>query len=137
MLMPTGEGPDSRALHGDGRAILLYDADCRFCCWSLNRVLAWDRRGRLCPLALQNPEADRLLAGIDARRRMDSWHLVTAGGDVSSAGRAVAPLLRLLPGGSAPARLAEAFPRLTDDAYAFVARHRSQLSRLVARVSGK
>lgn len=135
--MPAGQGSDARATPGDGRAILLYDADCRFCRWSLNRVLAWDRRGRLRPLALQDPGADRLLAGIDASRRRDSWHLVAAGGGVSSAGRAVAPLLHLLPGGSVPARLAEAFPRLTDRAYAFVAQHRSYLSRLVATVSRK
>jgi predicted DCC family thiol-disulfide oxidoreductase YuxK len=134
MPVLAGEGSDSRVAQSDGRAILLYDAECRFCRWSLDRILAWDRRGRLRPLALQDPEADRLLAGIDARRRMDSWHLLTAVGEVSSAGRAVAPLLDLLPAAGALAALARASPRLTDAAYGFVARHRSLLSRVVARL---
>jgi predicted DCC family thiol-disulfide oxidoreductase YuxK len=132
--VPFSRRPSRSAAQRD-RAILLYDADCRFCRWSLERVLAWDRRGRVRPLALQEPEADRLLAGIDARRRMGSWHLVTAGGEVRSAGRAVAPLLRRLPGGRPLALLADAFPRLTDRAYSLVARHRARLSRLVARLS--
>jgi predicted DCC family thiol-disulfide oxidoreductase YuxK len=112
-------------------AILLYDRDCRFCCWSLRRLLAWDRHGRIRPLALQESEAARLLAHIDPQQRMDSWHLVGRGGETRSAGRAIAPLLRLLPGGRPLAVLADRFPRVTDAAYAFVARHRSALSAIV------
>jgi predicted DCC family thiol-disulfide oxidoreductase YuxK len=119
-------------MHGQReRAILLYDRDCSFCRWSLRRLLSWDRRGRVRPAALQDTEADRLLAPIDVRRRMDSWHLVAGDGEVRSAGRAVAPLLRLLPGGKPLAALADRFPRATDAGYAFVARHRSTLGRIV------
>jgi predicted DCC family thiol-disulfide oxidoreductase YuxK len=113
------------------RATLLYDRDCRFCCWALRRLLAWDRRDRVRPVALQDPEAERLLAQIDAQGRMDSWHLVGPGGKTWSAGGAVAPLLRLLPGGRPLAALADRFPRATDSGYALVARHRSALSRVV------
>jgi predicted DCC family thiol-disulfide oxidoreductase YuxK len=114
------------------RAVLLYDGDCRFCRYSLERVLAWDRYSRLRPLALQDPEAERLLAQLDAQARMDSWHLVERDGKVSSAGRAAAPLLRLLPGGRPLASVVELSPRLTEAAYGLVARNRPALSRFVA-----
>jgi predicted DCC family thiol-disulfide oxidoreductase YuxK len=119
------------------RAILLYDRDCSFCRWSLDRLLSWDRGDRVRPVALQETEADLLLAPIDVQRRMDSWHLVGGDGEVRSAGRAVAPLLRLLPGGKPLAALAERFPRATDAGYAFVARHRSTLGRIVGARRGR
>jgi predicted DCC family thiol-disulfide oxidoreductase YuxK len=120
----------------DRRAVLLYDRECRFCRWSLRLVLAWDRRGRVRALALQEPEAARLLAGVPEERRMESWHLVAPGGQLNSAGRAVAPLLDLLPRARLPAALARAFPGATDRAYRFVADHRATLSRIVARLGG-
>jgi predicted DCC family thiol-disulfide oxidoreductase YuxK len=125
-----------RSAAKDQRPVLLYDRDCRFCRWSLAKVLAWDRHGRLRVLALQEAEADRLLAQIDPAERRDSWHLWLSDGEVRSGGRAIAPLLRLLPGGRPLSAIAQASPRLTDAAYAFVARHRSQFSGLVARWGG-
>ncbi|HEY1833983.1 MAG TPA: DCC1-like thiol-disulfide oxidoreductase family protein [Solirubrobacteraceae bacterium] len=109
---------------------MLYDRDCGFCRASLRRVLAWDRRDRLRPVALQDEEAERLLGEMSQERRMASWHLVTEDGQRYSAGRAAAPLLRLLPGGGPLARLADAFPSATDAGYEFVAGHRGALSRL-------
>ena len=114
--------------------MILYDADCGFCVWSLRRVLSWDRRGRLRPLALQDPEADRLLGGMDEERKMSSWHLVEPGGAVHSAGAAFPPLFRLLPGGAPLARLTAAFPRATERVYRWTADHRSQFGRLVRRL---
>lgn len=111
---------------------MLYDRDCNFCRWSLQRVLAWDRRGRLRSLALQDPQAERLLAAVEASRRMESWHLVLPDGSVHSAGRALAPMLELLPGGRPLARLASAFPDPVDRAYALIARHRSKLGRVLS-----
>ena len=109
------------------RAALLFDADCGFCRWATDRILWWDRDGRIRPVALQSAEADRLLAAVPEEGRMASWHLVTPDGRVRSAGRAVAPLLRLLPGGLPLAVVAVAFPRATDAAYVWVARHRGML----------
>jgi predicted DCC family thiol-disulfide oxidoreductase YuxK len=113
------------------RWVLLYDRDCGFCRWATGKLLAWDRRGRLRAVALQDPETERLLPGMDRERRMASWHLMTPGGRSRSAGRAVAPLLRLLPGGTPLAALAEAFPRTTDRLYDVTARHRGRLGALL------
>ena len=116
------------------RTAILYDAECGFCKWSLDLVLRWDRRGRLRPVALQDAEADRLLGEMDPATKMASWHLVTPDGTVHSAGRAVEPLMRLLPGGRPFAAAARAMPGLTDRGYAFVAAHRTPLGKLVRRL---
>ena len=105
-------------------AVILYDRSCGFCRRSVERVLRWDRGRRLRPVALQDPEADALLGGMDEERKMASWHLVTADGRVYSAGAAFPPLLRLLPGGRPLSWLAAAFPPLTERAYRHVKRTR-------------
>jgi predicted DCC family thiol-disulfide oxidoreductase YuxK len=112
-------------------ATILYDRDCGFCRWSMAKILHWDRRDALRPVALQDPEADRLLPALDHETRMASWHLVSPNGRVHSGGAAAAPLLRLLPGGRPLASLAAAMPKTTDRLYRFVARHRDQLGRML------
>jgi predicted DCC family thiol-disulfide oxidoreductase YuxK len=106
------------------RAVILFDGDCGFCRRSVERILRWDRQRRLRPVSLQDPEAEELLAGMNAETRMASWHLVAADGDVHSAGAALPPLLHLLPGGRPLAWLTAAFPAGTERAYAWVARTR-------------
>jgi predicted DCC family thiol-disulfide oxidoreductase YuxK len=112
-------------------AILLYDSDCGFCRWSLGKVLAWDRRARLRPVRLQSKEAERLLAGMPEDERMSSWHLVSPDGEVRSAGAGIAPLLRLLPGGSPLGAVAGRLPGLMERGYRFVAGHRSLWGKFV------
>jgi predicted DCC family thiol-disulfide oxidoreductase YuxK len=112
-------------------ATLLYDADCGFCRWCLGKVLAWDRRRALRPVALTSEGADRLLGDMPRDRRMASWHLVDGGGGVHSAGAGFAPLFRLLPGGSPLAAIAERIPRVTERGYRAVADRRSPFGRLV------
>ncbi|MFL5738143.1 MAG: thiol-disulfide oxidoreductase DCC family protein [Actinomycetota bacterium] len=116
----------------DDRAALLFDADCGFCRWATARLLRWDRSRRLRPVPLQSAEADLLLATVPKELRGSSWHLVRDG-RVRSAGRAVSPLLRMLPGGRVLAAVAEAFPGGTDASYAWVARHRGLLGRIVGQ----
>jgi predicted DCC family thiol-disulfide oxidoreductase YuxK len=106
--------------------VILYDRDCGFCRWALSKVLAWDRSGRLRPVALQDPEADALLGGMPEEKRMASWHLAKEG-ELRSGGAAFGPLLRGLPGGRPLARLAEAAPGATDRAYRLVAGNRDKL----------
>jgi len=114
-------------------AIVLYDGDCGFCRSSLALILAWDRDQRLRPVALQDPEADRLLAGLSPEERMASWHLVDADGTVHSAGDAIEGLFRLLPGGGGPSTLARRFPSIARLGYRQVADLRSPLGRLIPR----
>jgi predicted DCC family thiol-disulfide oxidoreductase YuxK len=112
--------------------ILLYDRDCGFCRWSLGKVLAWDRRGRIRPVSLQSKEADELLAGMSEEERMGSWHLVGPNGEVRSAGAGIAPLLRLLPGGSPFGALATHLPGAMERGYRFIAGNRSVWGKLVS-----
>jgi predicted DCC family thiol-disulfide oxidoreductase YuxK len=112
-------------------AILLYDSDCGFCRWSLGKVLAWDRRGRIRPVSLQSKEAEELLGGMPADERTASWHLVDSDGTVRSAGAAFPGLFRLLRGGAPLAALASRAPRVTERAYRWVAGSRSRWGKLV------
>ncbi|HEX8065268.1 MAG TPA: DCC1-like thiol-disulfide oxidoreductase family protein [Thermoleophilaceae bacterium] len=115
------------------RAIVLYDRDCGFCRWTLSKLLAWDRRRRLDPVPIESAEGARLLASVPEDERPRSWHLVADGGEVRSAGAALAPMLRLLPGGAPLAAVAAALPRASEMAYRLVADRRSVLGRLVTR----
>jgi len=110
---------------------LLYDSDCGFCKWSLDKILLWDRHGRLRPVAIQSAEGQRMLSEVDAAARLDSWHLAGPGGELASAGAGAAPLARLLPGGRPLAFAFERLPRATERAYRWVASHRDRLARLV------
>jgi predicted DCC family thiol-disulfide oxidoreductase YuxK len=113
--------------------VLLYDDDCGFCRWALGKVLSWDRSGRIRPVPIESDEGERLLPDLDPMDRPRSWHLVDAGGRRHSAGAAFPPLLRLLPGGRLPARLADAAPGLVDRAYFLVADNRSRLGVLITK----
>jgi predicted DCC family thiol-disulfide oxidoreductase YuxK len=113
-------------------ATLLYDSDCGFCRWCLGKVLAWDRRRSIRPVAIHSEEADRLLTGIPEDERLASWHLVDADGTVRSAGAAFPALFRLLPGGAPLAGLTSRAPQATDRAYRWVAGNRSRWGKLVS-----
>jgi predicted DCC family thiol-disulfide oxidoreductase YuxK len=108
---------------------LLYDSDCAFCsrvvCW----ILRWDRRKLLRAVPIASTEATRL-APIDPALRARSWHLISPSGRLWSAGEAIAPLMRLLPGGGPIATLASTFPGATNATYWFVVRHRDQMGRV-------
>jgi predicted DCC family thiol-disulfide oxidoreductase YuxK len=114
-------------------ALVIYDEDCGFCRWSADRLRVWDRHGALRFVPLGSREAADALGDVPPDERPTSWHLVEPDGRVESAGAAVAPLLRRLPGGSVPASLAAAAPATTERAYTFVARHRDALGRLLGR----
>jgi predicted DCC family thiol-disulfide oxidoreductase YuxK len=116
-------------------AVLLYDSDCGFCRWSVDKVLAWDRAGRIRTMELQDPEADSLLGGMEQGVKMGSWHLVTPDARVYSAAAAAPPLLRLLPGGKPLAAVLAAFPSVTERVYGVVARNRDRFGRLVGQTA--
>jgi predicted DCC family thiol-disulfide oxidoreductase YuxK len=110
---------------------LLYDEDCGFCRLSVALVLAWDRRRRLRPVAIQSEEGGRLLAPLPPTERLLSAHVVEPDGAIRSGGALAAPLLRRLPGGGPAAALAERSPRTAERVYRYVADHRSALGRFV------
>lgn len=111
---------------------ILYDDECRFCRAALALVLAWDRRHRLRPVAIQSEEGASLLAHMPEAERLESAHAVLAGAaGVRSGGAAAAPVLEVLPGGAPLARVARRFPGLADRSYSWVASNRVSLSRLV------
>jgi predicted DCC family thiol-disulfide oxidoreductase YuxK len=115
----------------DDRPIVLYDADCGFCRWSLARLLAWDRAGRLRPVPINSAEGERVLSDLSEDRRQGSWHFVDRNGSRSSGGTAAVPLLRELPGGRPAAALLARLPGATDRTYGWVSRHRGSLGRLI------
>lgn len=94
-------------------------------------MLRLDRRRALRPLALQTEEAQRLLGAMSEEQRMSSWHLVSPAGEVESAGLAIAPLLRLLPGGRPFAAAAERMPAAMSRFYSWLAGHRTDFGPLV------
>jgi predicted DCC family thiol-disulfide oxidoreductase YuxK len=110
---------------------VLYDRDCGFCRWSLDKILAWDRAKRLRAVPIQSEEGERLLAGMDSEERLDSWHFVGDHGKVYSGGAAAEPLARILPWGRPLALIFGTFPGLTDRAYRSVAGHRDRWARLL------
>jgi predicted DCC family thiol-disulfide oxidoreductase YuxK len=115
----------------DSKTTVLYDQDCGFCKWSLDKVLAWDRAHKLRPVSIQSDEGQRLLSEVPEEKRLDSWHLVEPSGEVRSAGAAAAPLFDLLPGGRPLAGAARALPGPTERAYRAVAGNRDRLARLL------
>ena len=112
-------------------ATVLYDEDCGFCKWSLDKILAWDRARKLRPVPIQSDEGQRLLAAVPEAQRLDSWHFVEPSGAVRSAGDAAAPLFDLLPGGKPLAGLARQLPGPTERAYRAIAGNRDRLARLL------
>ena len=115
----------------DSRSVILYDEDCGFCKWSLDKILAWDRSRRLRAVAIQSEEGRHLLAGVDPAVLLDSWHLVSTDGKLFSAGGVAAPLARILPWGRPLAAVLGAFPQLTEAAYGYIAGHRHRWARLL------
>ncbi len=110
---------------------MLYDSDCGFCCTALALILRADRGHRLRAMALGTAAADRLLSELTPQQRDASWHLLAPDGHRESAGAAGAPLLRLLPGGAAPAALLARAPGPTQRTYEWVAEHRSTFSQAI------
>ena len=115
----------------EAQAVVLYDDECGFCKWSLDKILAWDRHWRVRPAPIQSEEGERLLAGVPRDLWLDSWHLVEPSGEVHSAGDAAAPLASLLPGGRPLAFLFRTFPGITSRAYRLVAENRDRIARLL------
>lgn len=115
------------------RPILLYDTGCRLCRFAARIVARLDRRGSLALLGLEDVRADPLLERVSGEERGSSIRLVLPDGRMISAGAAALGVLERLP---ATRSLARSATRLDGEPaaeaiYAFVARHRALIGRLV------
>ena len=110
---------------------VLFDRDCGFCRWSVGRLLAWDRDGRLRPVAIQSDEGQRLLADLTPQRRLASAHAIDAHGRRTSGGDAFATVAAVLPGGAPLAALGRRAPGAVRRAYDAIADRRSLFGKLV------
>jgi predicted DCC family thiol-disulfide oxidoreductase YuxK len=120
--------PASRTEH----PVVLYDADCGFCTWVVDRLATRVEVGALEIVPLQSSRADDLLDGrVDEAAKFESWHFVEPGGALYSGGEAVPRVLRYVRGGRTAGRVAARFPRATAGAYRTVARNRDRLGRVV------
>lgn len=111
---------------------VLFDRDCGFCRWSVAKLLAWDRAGRLRPLAIQSEEGQRLLADLTPEQRLATAHAVDAEGRRASDGDALAPIAAVLPGGAPLAALGRRAPGVVRLGYHAVAGRRSLFGKLVS-----
>jgi predicted DCC family thiol-disulfide oxidoreductase YuxK len=111
---------------------VLYDHDCGFCRWSIGRLLAWDRAGRLRPLAIQSVEGQRLLDDLTSEQRLASAHAVDSAGRRTSGGDALAAVAAVLPGAAPLAMLGRHAPVLARAGYRAVAGRRALFGRLVS-----
>lgn len=112
------------------QATVLYDAGCGFCTWAALGLVR-RARGGLRAVPIRSAEGDALLGDLTDALRDGSWHLVAADGRRWSAGAALAPLLRLLPGLGWLAPVAASLPWPVERGYRLVARNRALLSRLL------
>ena len=111
---------------------VLYDHDCGFCRWSVGRLLAWDRAGRLRVLTIQSTDGQRLLADLTPEQRLASAHAIDASGRRTSGGDALAPVAAVLPGGAPLAALGRRAPGLARAGYRALAGRRALFGRLVS-----
>jgi predicted DCC family thiol-disulfide oxidoreductase YuxK len=118
---------------GAVRYVVLYDADCGFCRWTMAQIVRWDRHGVVAPRQIQSEIGERLLEPVPVGERLESWHLVRGDGCVYSSGAAFVPLLAALPGGGPLARLSTRCPAAAERSYRWVAHNRSTLSKAVPR----
>jgi predicted DCC family thiol-disulfide oxidoreductase YuxK len=113
--------------------IVLYDADCGFCRWSMAWALRHDRDRVLATAPIQSSLGDELLADVLPSERLRSAHVIGDDGGLRSAGAAAAEVLAALPATRVLGRLARQFPRPTERLYGVVAARRMSIGRLVGR----
>lgn len=109
--------------------VLVYDGECSLCENFKNQVIKWDRRHRVTPVTLQDPQVDRWLPGMSETDRKSSFHLVWSDGRVKSGPRAIPDVVRLWRGGRVIAWSLEHVPggsRLMERLYEAIATRRSR-----------
>jgi predicted DCC family thiol-disulfide oxidoreductase YuxK len=113
--------------------IVVYDADCGFCRWSMAWALAHDSSSALLAAPIQSQLGGQLLADLSPGERLDAAHVISDDGSRQSGGAAVAEVLGTLPRTRALGRLARALPAPTGALYGLVASRRHRFGRLLGR----
>jgi predicted DCC family thiol-disulfide oxidoreductase YuxK len=113
------------------RAIVFYDADCRFCQSIAATLAQWDRGGRLRFATIQGPLGDEHLGDLDPGTRLASFHFIDLDGTRFSGGAALAPMIARLPAGAALAAGLRLAPGPVARGYGLIADNRVAISRLV------
>ncbi|HEU4944729.1 MAG TPA: DCC1-like thiol-disulfide oxidoreductase family protein [Solirubrobacterales bacterium] len=116
---------------------IFYDGACGFCKVCVALLIRWDRDGCLDPIAIQDPEGQRLLAPIPAPERLDSAHLMTASGEILSGAEGAPELLRQLPGGRPLAALLALAMPLTRLVYRLVTAARPAIGSILPATWGR
>lgn len=114
------------------RPVLIYAAQCPFCCRCASLVELLDKDQSLAFVALDDPVADILLPNLTLFERVEHWHLVDADGADLIEGDAILRLLEILNWTRWMARIVRTF-RLKGaltEIDRFLARHRRSLGRL-------
>lgn len=102
---------------------MLYDEDCGFCTRLAARLAD---APEIAAAPIGSPLGSLLLRDLSPAERYASVHVVDTLGRRRSAGAALPPLLRRLPGGRPVAAACEALPGLTEYGYQLVARNRGR-----------
>lgn len=113
--------------------IVLYDADCGFCRWTMAWAMRRDRRHLLVAVPIQSPLGSELLVDVLPSDRLRSAHVFRDDGCRRSGGAAAADVLSALPLTRALGRLAHSLPRATALLYGVVAARRQSFGRLVGK----
>jgi predicted DCC family thiol-disulfide oxidoreductase YuxK len=113
--------------------IVLYDADCGFCRWSMAWAMRRDHRHLLVSVPIQSPLGSELLVDVVPSDRLRSAHIVRDDGCRRSGGAAVADVLSVLPPTRALGRLAHSLPRTTALLYGVLAARRQSFGGLIGQ----
>jgi predicted DCC family thiol-disulfide oxidoreductase YuxK len=116
-----------------GRVIVLYDADCGFCRWTMAWAVRHDHRRSLVTVPIQSPLGSELLIDVLPGERLSRAHVVGDDGRVLSGGPAAAEVLSVLAPTRALGLLAHSLPRTTALLYGVVAARRQRFGLLVGR----
>lgn len=103
---------------------LLYDEGCGFCTRLAARLA---KAPGIAAAPIGSPVGSLLLRDLSRVERYASVHVVDRIGRRWSAGAALSPLLRGLPGGRPVAAACDALPGLAEHGYRLVARNRGRL----------
>jgi predicted DCC family thiol-disulfide oxidoreductase YuxK len=112
--------------------IILYDADCGFCRWTVAWALKRDTRGVLDTITIQSDEATGMLADLDPVQRLRSMHVMHDNDRRESGGAAMRAVLEALPSTRRAAWFAAVWPQAADVLYTVVARNRRHFGRFVS-----